>query len=471
MTAEQGPGFDVAVVTSAAPPWLTGPAYLALNQAAGLRRLGYRVAFVVPWVTPRAQSWLWGAPTYDSPRDHARAIAAEAQALTGSPAPDILHYRGHLSRWLRGIVPMQDVFATLPPARAIIMVEPEHLCWFPFTKPRRAVAAETVLGVVMTHYGFYIWHAGIPAAGVVARLVAAFHRRLIRAHVDCVVPVSPAVADLTDGHPGCVPARVTGVLASYAKVPPVTAETTGVYFLGRLVWDKGLAEVIEVARRTGIVIDILGDGPDGAAIRAHAKALGAPVRFLGAEPRPWTRLAPYRVFLNPSRSEVLCTATAEALVAGRHVVLADCPANEPFAAYPNVLAFRDLDGAVMALRQALDLLPAPPDAARRGFDWDQACARLASLCGLIPAAGESDSPAERHQPAPQPGRKKGHEPPRVCWCGRPNGIDCAKLPAGPVRWSSHVLRLSDAWACQGWPNAFPMPDRALYMRSRQGKQV
>jgi digalactosyldiacylglycerol synthase len=392
MTAEQGPGFDVAVVTSAAPPWLTGPAYLALNQAAGLRRLGYRVAFVVPWVTPRAQAWLWGAPTYDSPRNHARAIAAEAQALTGSPAPDILHYRGHLSRWLRGIVPLQDVFAALPPARAIIMVEPEHLCWFPLTRSRRKGAARTVVGVVMTNYGFYIRRAGPPGAGLVARLVDRLHRHLIRVHVDRVVPVSPAVAALTDGHPGCVPARVTGVLASYAEVPPVTAETTGVYFLGRLVWDKGLAEVIEVARRTGIVIDILGDGPDGAAIRAHAKALGAPVRFLGAEPRPWTRLAPYRVFLNPSRSEVLCTATAEALVAGRHVVLADCPANEPFAAYPNVLAFHGQDGAVTALRQALDTLPAPPDAARRGFDWTLACRRLAALSGLAAVAPSTVTP-------------------------------------------------------------------------------
>lgn len=396
MTAEQGPGVDVVVVTSAAPPWLTGPAYLALNQAAGLRNLGYRVAFVVPWVPPDAQAWLWGGPCFSTPRTHADAIAAEARTLTGAPLADVRHYRGRLSRRLRSIVPMQDVFAALPPARAIVMVEPEHLCWFPATRPRRVVTAATVVGVVMTNYGFYIRRAGGPGAGLLAWLAARGHRRLIRAHVDCVVPVSPAVADLTDGHPGRIEARVTGVLSAYADVPPVTPDTRGVYFLGRLVWDKGLAEVIAIAHRAGIPVDILGDGPDAPAIRAHAEALGAPVRFLGPSLSPWTQLAPYRVFLNPSRSEVLCTATAEALVAGRHVVMADCPANAPFAAYPNAHAFSDLDGAVAALSRALETMPAAPDAARDGFDWHQACLRLAGLCGL-------DDPARPDHPGANAG--------------------------------------------------------------------
>jgi digalactosyldiacylglycerol synthase len=240
----------------------------------------------------------------------------------------------------------------------------------------------------MTNYGHYIRHAGVPGAERLARLATRWHRRLIRSHVDIVVPLSPAVADVTQGHPGLTEARVTGVLEAYAGVPPVTPETQGAYFLGRLVWDKGLAEVIALAARTGVPIDILGDGPDGPAIRAHARAAGAPVRFLGPSAAPWAVLGDHRVFVNPSVSEVLCTATADALVAGRHVVLADCPANAPFAGYPNVHPVSDLDGAAAALRRAMRTPPAPPDAVRRDFDWTRACLRLAALAGLggAPAA-------------------------------------------------------------------------------------
>jgi len=380
---------DVAVITSAALPWRTGPAYLSLRQAAGLRALGLRVSYVAPWVPPRAQAWLWGAPRFVTASEHATWLTAEAQAMTGGPAPTVLHYRGHASRRLRSIVPVQDVFGVVPSARAVILAEPEHLCWFPRTRPRRAVEARTVLGLVMTNYGHYIRHSGIPGANGLAHLAMLGHRRLIRAHTDIVVPLSPVVADVTVGHPGLVEARATGVLADYARVPPVTPETRGVYFLGRLVWDKGLAEVIALAGRTGIAIDIRGDGPDGAAIRAHARRTGAPVRFLGASAAPWTHMRDDRVFVNPSRSEVLCTATADALVAGRHVVLADCPANMPFAAYPNAHRFSDLDGAVIALSHALRTPPAPPDAVRRDFDWERACARLAALSGLDGPAAAS----------------------------------------------------------------------------------
>jgi len=388
--------FDVVVMTSAALPWRTGPAYLSLHRAAALRALGLRVAYVAPWAPPRAQAWLWGGdPCFATPADHAAWLAVEAEAMTGGPAPTMLHYRGHASRRLRSIVPLQDVFGVAPSTHAIILDEPEHLCWFPRTRPRRAVPAQAVLGVVMTNYDYYIRHAGVPGAAWLARRVTRVHRHLLRAHVDIVIPLSPAVADMTDDHPGRIEVQATGVRSIFADVPPVTQDTMGVYFLGRLVWDKGLRSVIDIAQRTGLHIDILGDGPDSSAIRAYAQEQGAPVRFLGSSAAPWAEMHRYRVFLNPSRSEVLCTATAEALVAGRHVVMADCPANAPFAAYPNAHLFTDLEGAIAALRHALEAPPAPPDAVRNAFDWGRVSARLAALAGLNGAP-----PADHHELLP-----------------------------------------------------------------------
>ena len=47
--------FDVAVVTSAALPWRTGPSFFSLLHACGLAYLGLRVAYVIPWLRPASQ--------------------------------------------------------------------------------------------------------------------------------------------------------------------------------------------------------------------------------------------------------------------------------------------------------------------------------------------------------------------------------------------------------------------------------
>jgi digalactosyldiacylglycerol synthase len=85
--------------------------------------------------------------------------------------------------------------------------------------------------------------------------------------------------------------------------------------------------------------------------------------------------------INPSTCEVLCTATADALVAGRHVVLPRVPGNEPFLDYPNVHGYApgDLQGAEAAIRSAMIMAPEEPIAARRDFDWRAACERLEAI--------------------------------------------------------------------------------------------
>ena len=139
---------------------------------------------------------------------------------------------------------------------------------------------------------------------------------------------------------------------------------------------------MEIARRCRRPIDVIGGGRDEAAFRALASSRNAPLTFFGPNRRFWDDIGQYRVMVNPSRSEILCTATADALVSGRHVVLPDCPGNLPFKDYPNAHFYDDLDGAVAALEHAVDTQPAPPVAARRDFDWIRACERLAELGDL-----------------------------------------------------------------------------------------
>jgi len=371
--------FDVAVVTSAALPWRTGPAYLTLWYACGLAEMGLRVCYVVPWLPPAQQAHVWDGVRFAEPAEQARWLAEEAARL-GCPAlPDVRFYPGRYLGPLRSILPFPEVFASVPAARVLVLGEPEHLCWNVRTRRREDIAAETVVGIVMTNYDAYARNSGWPVARAWAAVLNRINRYAMRTRTDLLVPLSPAI-DLSElNHPIATDARITGVVAPYRKVPPVAEDCRGIYFLGRLVWDKGLAAVIELACRSGHSIDVYGYGQDAAAIEAEAARRKAPLRFMGPAASPWEWLPNYRVYINPAVSEVLTTAVADALVAGRHAVLPRCPANQPFLGYPNVHAYDDLDGAVAALETALATPPEPPHAIRHDFDWRTACRTLAAL--------------------------------------------------------------------------------------------
>lgn len=85
----------------------------------------------------------------------------------------------------------------------------------------------------------------------------------------------------------------------------------------------------------------------------------------------------YTIFVNPSISEVLCTATAEALAMGKFVIIPYHPSNYWFNQFPNCLPFRNKLEFVANLRWALSHSPEPltEDQARQ-FSWQAATERL-----------------------------------------------------------------------------------------------
>ena len=370
---------DIVVLSTAALPWRTGPSIFSLWHAGGLSALGHRVAYGVPWLDAESQTRLWGKVLFADHQAQADWLRAEALRMGVPPLPDIFFFKGVFSKKMFSIFITEDAFAASPPARAFLVQEPEHFGWIPpVTSPKHKVGARKIVGIVMTNYGYYLRRPGRPDRAVFAYLVEQTHKLLMRRFTDVIVPLSPAIdlrglEDMTEWR------QVTGVLDAFAQVPPVAEGNRGVYFLGRLTWDKGLRDVIDAARRMALPIDVLGDGPDQAAIRQAAENVGAPLRFLGPTASPWEDLARYRVFFNPSLSEVLCSTTAEALVAGRHVVLPNCPANRPFFDLPNVHVYDTSDQMEAALRRAIMADVVSPDAARARFDWGAVCRSVADL--------------------------------------------------------------------------------------------
>jgi glycosyltransferase involved in cell wall biosynthesis len=109
--------------------------------------------------------------------------------------------------------------------------------------------------------------------------------------------------------------------------PDPDAARSGAIFVGRLTRQKGVHDLLDALarlKRAGLSIDltVVGDGPERAALKAQAIALGLPVMFTGFVPpeRVFDHLAGKRIFILPSVNEGLGLAVAEALALGVPVV-------------------------------------------------------------------------------------------------------------------------------------------------------
>ncbi|GAQ79435.1 digalactosyldiacylglycerol synthase [Klebsormidium nitens] len=139
----------------------------------------------------------------------------------------------------------------------------------------------------------------------------------------------------------------------------------------------GLADLVHV--------DCYGTGPHEGEIEAFAKEHALPLTFHGRIDHK--ELVQYKVYVNPAISDVVCTATAEALAMGKFAVIADHKSNEFFKDNfsGNCITFPsdDPDEFLRCLHFALAHEPAPLTAEqRRLLTWEAATERFMQAAGL-----------------------------------------------------------------------------------------
>ena len=369
----------VWIVTTAALPWMTGTAVNPLLRAAYLIQHRQRqqqaeenvkdddvnspapVHLVVPWLASADDRVALYGPDWRhaTQQDQAQYIRTWLSETAGiAHIPQLHFYPAAYHPALSSIFALGDVGTVLEAedenGSILILEEPEHLNWYRAPAACRPTFGSTnfthVIGICHTNYQYYAQQH----LRVVAPAVTAVTAGVVRAYCDQIIKLSAVLQEYAR-YKECV-CNVHGIRQDFLQQPRPVGNK--VYFLGKLLWVKGLDQLLSLQavyrERTGsyFVMDIYGSGLDEMEIQkaylrsdddakqeertrfrwtskkttAHKKPF--PVRFCGRLDH--AKVGPdYKIFVNPSVSEVLCTTTAEALAMGKFVVL-PCHASNDF---------------------------------------------------------------------------------------------------------------------------------------------
>jgi digalactosyldiacylglycerol synthase len=494
------PGRYFTIVTTASLPWMTGTAVNPLLRAAHLvqktREINLRepttqwVTLVVPWLElEEDRQELYGRvfQNEDEQEDYIRAWLRNEGDMPEAADPNtglkIRFYPARYHSGLKSIFAMGDMCALVPDSEADICIleEPEHLNWYRAPGEGWTKKFHYVVGIVHTNYKEYAsgHYSGLWTAPAIAVMSSA----MVRAYCHKVIKLSDVLQTFAPEKEKT--SNVHGVRSEFLKeglrraqeerghadilnVMQVSSrretERTSVYFIGKLLWAKGLDLMLDLEEYykqcTGeyFAIDIYGSGPEqkdimrsyhgrkqlngnskendestdeqdsipifdasqnvlkqmsseespeGSVftvqfktrerlqkIKDTIKATTESLEFdlpkslheLRRQPIPASfpgrvdhaiLTNQYKVFVNPSVTEVLCTTTAEALAMGKFAIIPVHPSNTFFLRFPNCLAYRNKFEFVANLRWALTHDPEPltPELAR-AFTWDAATDRL-----------------------------------------------------------------------------------------------
>ncbi|XP_076917615.1 digalactosyldiacylglycerol synthase 1, chloroplastic-like [Bidens hawaiensis] len=377
----------VAIVTTASLPWMTGTAVNPLFRAAYLAKSQKQsVTLLVPWLTRTDQELVYpNNITFSSPEEQEVYIRDWLKERVGFNADfKISFYPGKFQKERRSIIPAGDTsqFISSKDADIAILEEPEHLNWYHHGK-RWTDKFNHVVGVVHTNYLEYIKREKNGA--LQAFFVKHINNWVTRAYCDKVLRLSAATQDL----PKSVICNVHGVNPKFLEIGEKMAAdkeeqkfSKGAYFLGKMVWAKGYWELIDLLAKqkqdlNGFKLDVYGNGEDAHEVQSAAKSLDLNVNFMKGRDHADDSLHGYKVFVNPSVSDVLCTATAEALAMGKFVVCADHPSNDFFRSFPNWLTYKTPEEFVNKINEAMSRDPQPLTPEERyNLSWEAATQRF-----------------------------------------------------------------------------------------------
>lgn len=373
------------VVTTASLPWMTGTSINPLLRAAFLTQDRHPgdVTLMLPFLRDMEdqKSVFPAGVTFATPEDQELAVKDWLRKAGLGKHADrlkLVFYPGRYHKDYGSIFPMGDITKLIPKEEAdvCILEEPEHLNWYRAPGEAWSSLFTHVIGVVHTNYlayssGYSIW------APILTTLLRGMNKWVSRGHTHRLIKLSPVIQPLAEEKETVC--NVHGVRNDFLEIGDkvVPSELSGAYFIGKSLWAKGYSQLMTLLDAKGhtIHMDVFGSGPDREAIIKRAEKLRLPLKFHPATDH--AGLTKYKVFVNPSVSEVLCTTIAEALAMGKWVVCANHPSNQFFYQFPSCLPFETAEQFASNIAYALKHdAPVLTHELRHQLSWESANQRL-----------------------------------------------------------------------------------------------
>lgn len=319
----------IAIFTTASLPWMTGTAVNPLFRAAYLARAGNReITLVVPWLSLKDQELVYPDNiTFASPSEQELYVRRWLEERTAIASRfNLSFYPAKFSKEKRSILPVGDITEIIPDEKADIAVleEPEHLTWYHHgcrwkTKFRR------VIGVVHTNYLEYVKRE--KNGYVQAFLLKHVNSWVIDIYCHKVIRLSAATQDV----PRSIICNVHGVNPRFLEVGKVKHSqqqrgevifAKGAYYIGKMVWSKGYGELLRLLsehqnKLSGLQVDLYGNGEDSDQVKKSAEKLRLKINVYPGRDHADPLFHDYKVFINPSTTDVVCTTTAESTSDGK----------------------------------------------------------------------------------------------------------------------------------------------------------
>ncbi|GAA0146571.1 hypothetical protein LIER_06492 [Lithospermum erythrorhizon] len=386
--AEMAEKQHIAIFTTASLPWMTGTSVNPLFRAAYLAKDGDRkITLVIPWLTRHDQEHVYpNNMVFSSTTEQEKYVRQWVEERTGfSSSFTIRFYPGKFDLEKRSILALGDITEAIPDIELDIAVleEPEHLTWYHHGK-RWKIRFRLVIGIVHTNYVEYVRRE---KNGLHALMLEFMNSWVVNIYCHKVIRLSAATQDL----PRSIVCNVHGVNPKFLEIGTRKIEqqkngdqpfTKGAYYIGKMVWSKGYRELLNLLQEhqkelEGLEVDLYGSGEDSPQIEEAAKKLDITVRVHPGRDHGDSIFHDYKVLLNPSTTDVVCTTSAEALAMGKIVVCADHPSNEFFKQFPNCRTYNDGKGFVKATCMALSNEPLMLTTAQRHeLSWEAATERF-----------------------------------------------------------------------------------------------
>ncbi|RWR79761.1 digalactosyldiacylglycerol synthase 2, chloroplastic [Cinnamomum micranthum f. kanehirae] len=384
----------IAIYTTASLPWMTGTAVNPLFRAAYLAKEGERkVTLVIPWLSLKDQELVYpNKIKFHSPSEHETYVRRWVEERTAFTSGfNISFYPGKFDKEKRSILAVGDITEVIPNDEADIAVleEPEHLTWYHHGK-RWKTKFRLVIGVVHTNYQEYVRRE---KNGLQAFFLKQANSWVMNIYCHKVIRLSAATQDL----PRSIVCNVHGVNPKFLEIGMNMHEqkwkgnqafTKRAYYIGKMVWSKGYKELLQLLgehqnQLADLQVDLYGNGEDSDQVREVSRKLKMSVNVYPGRDHADPSFHEYKVFLNPSTTDVVCTTTAEALAMGKIVVCADHPSNEFFKQFPNCRFFKNGNEFVKATQIALADDPAPlSEDQRHELSWEAATERFLRAADL-----------------------------------------------------------------------------------------